>query len=164
MLQNRLGTRTKTSQTRVFCVFAVYLPLYQAVNFPKMIDGISLRFRFDRPFEQPFRNQFSELAPGPQHSVQKIPSNGMQNLPIVSFFIRLFDYSFLRSFVQLVVCPLGSVVGLVVCAGSFVRLFVRSFFCSFVRSFICLFDRSFVRLFDRLFVRSFVCSFVRLFV
>ena len=26
MLQNRLGTRTKTSQTRVFCVFAVYLP------------------------------------------------------------------------------------------------------------------------------------------
>ena len=81
MLQNRLGTRTKTSQTRVFCVFAVYLPLYQAVNFPKMIDGISLRFRFDRPFERPFRNQFSELAPGPQHSVQKIPSNGMQNLP-----------------------------------------------------------------------------------
>ena len=70
MLQNRLGTRTKTSQTRLFfCVV------------PKMIDGISLRFRFDRPFDRPFRNQFSELAPRPQHSVQKIPSNGMQNLP-----------------------------------------------------------------------------------
>ena len=84
MLQNRLGTRTKTSQTRVFSVVAVHLllvPLYQAVTFPKMIDGISLRFRFDRPFERPFRNQFSELAPRPQHSVQKIPSNGMQNLP-----------------------------------------------------------------------------------
>ena len=47
-----------------------------------MIDGISPRFRFDRPFERPFRNRFSELAPRPQHSVQKIPSNGMQNLPI----------------------------------------------------------------------------------
>ena len=47
-----------------------------------MIDGISLRFRFDRPFERPFRNQFSELAPRLQHSVQKIPSNGMQNLPV----------------------------------------------------------------------------------
>ena len=46
-----------------------------------MIDGISLRFRFDRPFERPFRNQSSELAPRPQHSVQIIPSNGMQNLP-----------------------------------------------------------------------------------
>ena len=76
--------KKKTSQTRVFfCVVAVYLPLYQAVTFPKMIDGISLRFRFDRPFERPFRNQFSELAPRSQHSVQKIPSNGMQNLPIV---------------------------------------------------------------------------------
>ena len=82
MLQNRLGTRTKTSQTRVFlCFRSLSVPLYQAVNFPKMIDGISLRFRFDRPFERPFRNQFSELPPGPQHSVQKIPSNGMQNLP-----------------------------------------------------------------------------------
>ena len=80
MLQNRLGTRTKTSQTRVFCVVALYLPLYQAVTFPKMIYLISLRFRFDRPFERPFRSQFSELAPRPQHSVQKIPSNGMQNL------------------------------------------------------------------------------------
>ena len=93
MLQNRLGTRTKTSQTRVFCVFAIYLPLYQAVNFPKMIDGISLRFRFDRPFERPFRNQFSELAPGPQHSVQKIPSNGMQNLPIISTCAMLLCWS-----------------------------------------------------------------------
>ena len=46
-----------------------------------MIDEISLRFRFDRPFKRLFRNQFSELAPRPQHSVQKIPSNGMQNLP-----------------------------------------------------------------------------------
>ena len=80
MLQSRLGTRTKTSQTRVV---AVYLPLYQAVTFPEMIDGILLRFRFDRPFERPFRNQFSELTPRPQHSVQKIPSNGMQNLAII---------------------------------------------------------------------------------
>ena len=82
MLQNRLVTRTKTSQTRDFCVVTLYLPLYQAVTFPKMIDGISLRFRFDRPFERPFRNQFSELAPRPQHSVQKIPSNGMQTSPV----------------------------------------------------------------------------------
>ena len=79
MLQSRLGKRTKTSQTRAV---AFYLPLYRAVIIPKMIDGISLRFRFDRPFERPFRNQFSELAPRPPHSVQKIPSNGMQNLPI----------------------------------------------------------------------------------
>ena len=104
MLQNRLGTRTKTSQTRVFCVFAVYLPLYQAVNFPKMIDGISLRFRFDRPFERPFRNQFSELAPGPQHSVQKIPSNGMQNLPNnnINFFPSLPDEASGRNVVEIV--------------------------------------------------------------
>ena len=69
MLHSRLGTRTKTSQTRAV---AVYPPLYQGVTFPKMIDVILLRFRFDRPF----RNQFSELAPRPQHYVQKIPSNG----------------------------------------------------------------------------------------
>ena len=73
MLQNRLGTRAKTSKTRVFCVVAVYLPLYQAVTFPKMIDGLSLRSRFDRPFVRLFRNQFSELEPRSQHSVQKIP-------------------------------------------------------------------------------------------
>ena len=102
MLQNRLGTRTKTSQTRIFCVFAVYLPLYQAVNFPKMIDGISLRFRFDRPFERPFRNQFSELAPGPQHSVQKIPSNGMQNLPNKIDSSRTGEYSNSRASVLFV--------------------------------------------------------------
>ena len=28
-----------------------------------MIDGISLRFRFDRPFERPFRNQFRNSHP-----------------------------------------------------------------------------------------------------
>ena len=50
------GNKSKTSQTRLLCVVAVYLPLYQAVTFPKMIDGISLRFRFDRPFERLFRN------------------------------------------------------------------------------------------------------------
>ena len=88
MLQNRLGTRTKTNQTRVFCALAVYLHHCTRLwTVPKMIDGISLRFRFDRPFERPFRNQFSELAPRPQHSVQKIPSNGMQNLPNKSFLI-----------------------------------------------------------------------------
>ena len=75
MLQSRLGTRTKTSQTRTV---AVYPPLYQGVTFPEMIDVILLRFRFDRPF----RNQFSELAPRPQHYVQKNPSNGIQNLRI----------------------------------------------------------------------------------
>ena len=73
MLQSR--KKTKTRQTRAV---AVYLPLYQAVTFPEMIDRSSLRFCFDQPL---FQNEFSELAPRPQHSVQKTPQNGMQNLP-----------------------------------------------------------------------------------
>ena len=76
---------------------AVNPPLYHAVTFPEMIDGISLRFRFDRPFQRLFRNQFLELAPRPQHSVQKIPSNGMQNLPNKCFaFIVCTDVLFLK--------------------------------------------------------------------
>ena len=91
MLRSRLGTRTKTSQTRAV---AVYLPLYQAVSFTEMIDGILLRFRFDRPFERPFRNQFSELAPRPQHSIQKFRRTECKTSLIselVGFFFTEFD-------------------------------------------------------------------------
>ena len=134
MLQNRLGTRTKTSQTRVFCAFAVYLPLYQAVNFPKMIDRISLRFRFDRPFERPFRNQFSELAPGPQHSVQKIPSNGMQNLPIFSLAVLSFLNSLLTLCIT-IMCAIRHYFPFLDEAwwGKVLRLFY--FFCYFCKMF-----------------------------
>ena len=128
MLQNRLGTRTKTSQTRVFCVFAVYLSLYQAVNFPKMIDGISLRFRFDRPFERPFRNQFSELAPGPQHSVQKIPSNGMQNLPNISA-VTIFLARVVRLRLDTRMCSCLHHCKKNVCKKMSVRLAISKVFC-----------------------------------
>ena len=63
--------------------------LSTTVSFPKMIDGISLRFCFDLSFERLFRNQFSELATRPQHSVQKLPSDGMQNLRILAALCNL---------------------------------------------------------------------------
>ena len=63
-------------------------------------------------------------------------------------FVRLFEYAFIRSFVDLFVCLIVCLKG--PCIRLFVYSFVRMFVCSYVRMFAC----SFVRF------RVFVCSLI----